>query len=165
MPLLASLYNAEGAKPQVRYLEGLDGIETVRQIFEKVGGDFVQIFPIDDVLSSEEFIHGREKHMARMRHQESKEGVHARKLILVADTNPELLPQFGFGEARLISKKDFPVHGEITVRGNHVFLFSYKSAVLGCVIVSHEIAMAIRALFDLAWKGAQEYPSKHAQKK
>lgn len=165
MPLLTNLYNAEGAKPQVRYLEGQEGIETVRQIFEKLSGDFIQIYPREDVLASEEFVHGRDDHKGRLRHQEVKAGVTARKLILVDDPAKLENENIGIGQARVIPRSDFPIHGEITVRGNHIFLFSYKSAVLACVVISHEIAEVMRAMFELAWRGAQEYPVRQSTQK
>ncbi|MBI5794291.1 hypothetical protein HZA87_04415 [Candidatus Uhrbacteria bacterium] len=165
MPLLTNLYNAEGAKPQVRYLEGPEGIETVRQIFEKLPGDFIQIYPREDVLATEEFVHGRLEHMQRLRHQEGKAGVSARKLILVDDPSKLENENMGVGQVRMLPRSEFPIHGEVTVRGNHVFLFSYKSAVLACVIISHEIAEVVRAMFELAWRGAQEYPVKQSTQK
>ena len=36
-------------------------------------------------------------------------------------------------------------------------MFSYKSVVLSLVITSKELADTIRALFDLAWEGAEKY--------
>ena len=56
MPLLSALYNAEGAKPQIRYLEGVEGVKTVRALFEKLSGDFVEIAPLDDVHQTSELM-------------------------------------------------------------------------------------------------------------
>lgn len=165
MPMLEALYNAEGAKPQVRYLEGAEGIETVRQIFERLPGDFIQIYPRDDVRATEEYVHGQDLHMQRIRHQGAKLGVKARKLIVVDDPGSLEGQDIGIGEARVVPGSEFPLHAEITVRGNHVFLFSYKSAVLACVVISHEIAEVVRALFELAWRGAQAYPKKVSENK
>lgn len=165
LPALLSMYNAEGAKPQVRYLEGAEGIETVRQIFERLPGDFIQIYPRDDVRATEEYVHGQDLHMQRIRHQGAKLGVKARKLIVVDDPGSLEGQDIGIGEARVVPSSEFPLHAEITVRGNHVFLFSYTSAVLACVVVSHEIAEVVRALFELAWRGAQTYPKKTSEHK
>lgn len=156
LPMLLALFNAEGAKPQIRYLEGLEGLKTLRETFEKMEGEFVQIVPYDDVLLAQEILqdlerHARELHAAKTPH---------RVLAVMEHPDRSKIPHVGDGEVRIVSTKDFPMHGEITVRGNHVFLFSYKSAMLAVVIISKEIADAVRGLFNLAWKGAEEYSSK-----
>ena len=66
----------------------------------------------------------------------------------------------GEGQWRMLPPEKFPIHASIVVRKDYVFLFSYRSAILSVVIRSQEIADAFRALFNLAWDGAQGYPSK-----
>lgn len=158
LPLLVGMFNAEGVKPQVRYLEGIEGIETARQIFERMNGDYVQIFPITEMLRSEEYAHGRESHLKKLRTHHEAAGTNVRKLVVVQDVN-EKLPDIGYGEARILPASEFPIHAEITVRGGHVFLASHKTSVMAAVLISQEIADAVTALFNLAWKGAQSYPS------
>ncbi len=156
MPMLHALFNAEGAKPQIRYLEGPEGLETVRGTFEKLEGEFVQIYPHDQVQASEELIHGQGEHHVTLRNQQTPH-----RVLLVVDKMDGLtLPEMGTGEFRLLSHEKFPIHGSVTVRANHVFLYSYKSAILSVVVVSKEIADVVRALFDLAWMGASEHPTK-----
>ncbi|MBI4713819.1 hypothetical protein HY771_01375 [Candidatus Uhrbacteria bacterium] len=156
LPLLLALYNSEGAKPQIRYLEGPEGLQSLRQTFEKLEGEFVQILNIDDARAIKELEEGRSRHISTL--QQKK--VPYRVLAVSSTTNLEDLQKVGEGEIRRIPLSEFPLHGEIVIRGNHVFLFSYRSAILAVVIVSREIADAARALFDLAWKGADEYPSR-----
>src|SRR3989338_18231 len=156
LPMLLALFNAEGAKPQIRYLEGSEGLKTLRETFEKMEGEFVEIVPYDDVLATSEIMydherHTRELHLAKTPH---------RAIVVMENPDPSKIPNVGVGEVRFVSSKEFPMHGEIIVRGNHVFLFSYRSAVLAVVIISKEIADAVRGLFNLAWRGAAEYPSK-----
>jgi sugar-specific transcriptional regulator TrmB len=156
LPMLFALYNAEGAKPQIRYLEGPEGLKTVRQTFERMEGEFVQIISHDDALASKELNEGRETHIQNLRNERSPHRV----LAVMDNPNPTVVAEMGVGEWRIIPSKDFCIHGDITVRGNHVFLFSYRTSVLAVIIVSKEIADAVRALFNLAWKGAEGYPSK-----
>lgn len=156
LPLLYSLYNAEGAKPQIRYLEGLEGLKTVRQNFEQLEGEFVQIIAFDEALASKELEYGRELHKNNLKNKR----VPHRILAVMEKPDPEAVSNLGVGEWRIVPSKDFPTHGDITIRGNHVFMFSYRSSVLAVVIVSKEIAESLRTLFDLAWKGAEGYPTK-----
>ncbi|MBI5369717.1 hypothetical protein HZA85_00795 [Candidatus Uhrbacteria bacterium] len=156
LPLLLALYNAEGAKPQIRYVEGFEGLKTVHQTFEKLEGEYMQILPLDDAMSAPELEADRPRHVSALLAERT-----AHRILAITDKyRPADLPDVGIGEMRMIPASEFPMHGEIVIRGNHVFLFSYRSAVLSVVIVSKEIADAVRVLFELAWKGAQEFPSK-----
>lgn len=152
MPVLESLFNTEGAKPQVRYLEGIEGMEAARAIFESLSGDAVQIYPLDHVAKFEQALHGRAEHIERL----SKQDFKAR--MIAVTTNEKVakkLPMIPGAERRYVDAAAFPIHGEISVRGNHVFMFSHKSAVLSTIIVSQEIADVVRALFDMAWMGGK----------
>ena len=156
LPMLLALFNVEGAKPQIRYLEGPEGLETVREIFLSLSGESVQIVPYSDVQSIEELIKGHHEHTRRFVEQKAP----YRTLLVVKKDAPVDVPVLEHGQVHLIPEEKFPIHGEITVRANHVFLYSYKSAVLSVVIISKEIADAVRALFNLAWEGAAAYPKK-----
>lgn len=157
MPMLEALYNAEGAKPQVRYLEGVEGVKTVRALFEKLSGDFIEIVPMDDVHETGELMGGeREVHHAVLRSR----GTKYRVLAITKNTDPLCLPDMGEGAWKMLPPEKFPIHGSIVVRKDYVFLFSYKSGILSVVLRSQEIADAVRALFELAWDGAKGYPSK-----
>ncbi len=156
LPLLLALYNAEGAKPQIRYLEGPEGLRSLRQTFEKLDGEFVQILSIDDALATRELMEENPKHVSALRQAKTS----YRILAVLDKSEPKDIPDMGEGEIKMIPFSKFPHHGEITIRGNHVFLFSYRSAVLAVVIISKEVADTARALFELAWKGAEEYQSR-----
>ncbi|MBU0646015.1 hypothetical protein KJ611_00860 [Patescibacteria group bacterium] len=156
LPLLLALYNAEGAKPQIRYLEGSEGLQTVRQTFNKLEGEFIQIVPYDDLKAFEEIMAQQSEHLKELAEQNAS----YRALLVMKDPKVENIPKALNGEARVIPADKFPIHSEITVRGNHILLYSFKSAILSVVIVSQEIADAIRALFDMAWLGTENYPSK-----
>ncbi len=156
MPMLHALFNAEGAKPQIRYLEGAEGLETVRTVFEKLEGEFVQIYYHEQVQRTEEIIHGQGQHHTTLLQKKTPHRV----LLVVEDPDHVTLPEMGEGEFRMLPKEKFPIQGSVTVRGNHVFMYSYKSSILSVIIVSKEIAEVIKALFELAWVGAEGYPSK-----
>jgi HTH-type transcriptional regulator, sugar sensing transcriptional regulator len=155
LPMLLALFNVEGAKPQIRYLEGPEGLQTVRETFVALQGEYLQIVPLDDVATVKEIMATREDHLGKLAATEAK----YRALIVTADASSELALA-KHGEARVLPADTFPIHAEITVRENHVFLYSYRSAVVAFIIVSKEIADTVRTLFDLAWKGAEAYPVK-----
>jgi sugar-specific transcriptional regulator TrmB len=152
MPVLESLFNTEGAKPQVRYLEGIEGLETVRATFESLEGEYIQIYPLDEVSKFDQALHGRAEHIERL----NKMGMKGREIAVTSNEKlARKLPMVDGVERRYVSQATFPIHGEISVRGNHIFMFSHKSAVLAMIIVSQEIANVMRALFEMAWMGGK----------
>lgn len=156
LPMLFALYNAEGAKPQIRYLEGLEGVKTARAIFEKLSGEFLEIYPVEESLNTTELMEAREHHHSNLRHQNTSHRI----LAVMEHVDENMLPHMGEGEFRIVSTLEFPIHGSISIRENYLFLFSNRSSILSVVIISKEIANVARALFNLAWKGAKDYPSK-----
>lgn len=155
LPMLMALFNAEGAKPQIRYIEGTEGLQTLRETFEKLEGEFVQIISVDEAQSIKEMMQEHPRHASSL---QEKKAPH--RIIAVVDQKTHAdIPHVGVGEIRCIPASEFPLHGEITVRGNHVYLFSYRSAILSIVVISKEMADAFRILFNLAWKGAESYES------
>lgn len=155
LPVLIALYNVEGTKPNIRYLEGPEGIVSVHEIFEGMDGEFIEIVSLDDVESIQDLIrHKQEKHLEELK----KRGVPYRLIAVTKDPNPARIPALPGGEVRIVPAEKFPMHGDIVVRGNTTFLYSFKRALLGVIVTSQEISDTVRALFNLAWEGAQKYP-------
>ncbi len=155
-PMLSALYNAEGAKPQIRYMEGMEGIATVREMFEKLDGEVIQFAPFQPSVMAEELSIGRSEHIQKIHSVNS-----AFRILLVTDqTDPSKLPDLPNVEIRMIPSARFPTDAEIVVRGNTICLYSFKSAILAVVITSLELANGVRSLFELAWAGAEKYPTR-----
>lgn len=155
-PMLSALYNAEGAKPQIRYMEGVEGIATVRELFEKLEGEVIQFVPFEPPIVADELRIGKEEHMQHVHGP----AVMFRVLLVTDETDFSKIPSFPNTEVRRIPRAQFPSDAEITVRGNTICLYSFKSAILAIVISSKEIADGYRSLFELAWQGAEKYPSR-----
>jgi sugar-specific transcriptional regulator TrmB len=155
LPKLMALYNAEGVKPQIRYLEGPEGILSVHEIFQEMPGEFVEIVSMDDVEGIQDLIrHKQEEHREELR----KRGASYRLLAVMKNPDPAKVPKLPGGEVRVVPAEKFPMHGDIVVRGNTVFLYSFKHTLLGIIVTSQEIADTVRAMFNLAWEGAEKYP-------
>jgi len=159
LPQLAALYNVEGAKPQIRFLEGLEGIKTIHEEVYTLKGEAIQIIPFDD---AQDFV-GRvqaENYKKQAQAKLSRMQVPVRALLVIENKNLlEHLPKMQDNiQLRIIPAEDFPIHGEITIRDDRVIMFSYKSALVAIVITSQVIADTLRAMFELAWIGAAKYP-------
>ena len=155
-PQLLALYNQEGVKPQIRYLEKMAGLQTARQIFAELKGDFMQIVPCDDLTNVQGFLENQDEYLKDLNQQK----INYRALLVMKDPQIDKIPKVIGGEARLISADEFPIHSEITVRDDHVFLYSFKEEILSVIIISQEIADTVKALFNLAWRATETYPSK-----
>ncbi len=155
LPMLMALFNTEGPKPSVRFLEGEEGLESVRQMFLGLTGDFVQIVSYDDVLKRRELILGSEDHLKHLKAQR----VRARAILIVKDPAAARVAKLPEVNVRLVSAELLPMRGEITVRGSMIFLYAYYPTVLSVIVTSKEMAASLRALFELAWKGADKISS------
>ena len=132
---------------------------TILEIFENVEGDIIQMVPIEEVERIHELISERSNHIEKLKQQ----GASCRTLAVMKEVNFDRLPVFSKLEVRAIPEEKFPIHGEISVRGNTVFMYSYKSTLLGLVVTSKELADTFRAIFELAWNGASQYPEKKGE--
>ena len=158
LPQLMALYNVEGAKPQVRFLEGIEGIKTVQEEFARSNGEVVQIVPADDVLD----FFGRVNDFPRSEVLKDVKKPHmpVRALLVAKDESVmEHYPEFVNTEVRIIPFEKYPIHGEINIQDDRVVMFSYKSALVSIIITSQVLADSLRAMFELAWLGAKDYPT------
>jgi sugar-specific transcriptional regulator TrmB len=152
IPFLLALQQKDGTKPHVRYFEGKEGMLAVRELFLGLEGEFVQVVPYVDAREQEEIAQNADKHLGDIEYKEI-----AHRVLLVVD-NPKdcVVPRLSCGEVCLVSKEEFPLQSEITVRANHVFLFSYDPTLLSVVLEDASIARALKGLFDLAWKSVKK---------
>ncbi|MFH0856328.1 MAG: hypothetical protein V1860_00320 [bacterium] len=57
-------------------------------------------------------------------------------------------------EAKILDEKIFPVNNETNIYANKIAIASYGREMFGMIIQSEEIARSQRAIFEIAWKGA-----------
>jgi len=155
LPKLLAIHNVGENKPQIRYLEGFEGIASVTKLFEETEGEFVQIVNIDEVEQLRNFFQYQNKHLASLR----KHGVLYRVLAVMKEPDFSKVPNLPGGEVRLIPSEKFPLKGDISVRGNTVFMYSFQEKMIGIVITSADLANTIRQLFNIAWEGSGGYMS------
>ena len=155
-PKLSGLYNAEGAKPQIRYLEGTEGAKTVREMFQKLEGEIIQFSPFEPATTPDELTEGHEQHAKNI----ASQNVSSRALVVAENLTIDQIPAVQNLEIRLLPRAQFPTDAEIMVRGNTICMYSTKSAIIAVVITSQELANGVRSMFNLAWKAAEEYPSR-----
>lgn len=155
LPKLLAIHNIDGNKPQIRYLEGLEGVASVMKFFEETEGEFVQIVNADEVEQLRSFFQYRVRHLTSLR----QHGTPYRALVVMNEPNFSKVVNLPGGEVRLIPSEKFPLKGDISVRGNTVFMYSFQEKMIGIVITSADLANTIRQLFNIAWEGSSGYMS------
>ncbi|HBO16619.1 MAG: Transcriptional regulator, TrmB [Candidatus Moranbacteria bacterium GW2011_GWE2_35_2-] len=154
MPSLQNLYNSPKTKPFIRYFEGSEGIKAMYDDSLKSlkKGDEILAYVGEDILNNiPDYISDYVKRRV-------EKGVRTRGIYIESESiggymrkNKEQLR-----EARVLSKKEFPVKNETNIYANKVAIASYGAEMFGMIIESTEIANAQKAIFELAWKGAEK---------
>lgn len=156
LPDLEAISDAAGERPKVSFYEGEEGLEAMREtIFE------AKVDSLEDVISYDDLSHlfdeaQWQRHGSRLKQKKIK----ARVLYTseagrkASDASPDLW------EYREIPHKLFPMHGELTVYGNHVAMVALRGKLVGVIIESKEMAIMVRTLFELAWKQAEMHQKK-----
>lgn len=155
LPKLLAIHNIESDKPQIRYLEGFEGIASVMKFFEETEGEFVEIVNTDEADKMRAFFQYRARHLEALRQR----GVSYRVLAVMSEPDFSKVPVLPGGEVRLIPFEKFPLKGDISVRGNTIFMYSFQEKMIGIIITSVDLANTVRQLFNVAWEGSSGYMS------
>lgn len=155
MTSLQSLYNSPKTKPLIRYFEGKEGIKEMYEdsLRSLRKGDEILAYVGDDVYRDmpeylEKYIKQRIEKGIRVRGI-YKEAILAKKYM---EKNQEQLR-----EVKILSEKNFLISNEIDIYKNKIAIASYGKEMFGMIIESEEISRAQKAIFELAWKGADEF--------
>lgn len=151
LPGLVQMYDYAGEKPKVRFFEGKEGLETIKDEILKTKDKKIEaIFSKDElnqVFSDEE----AEKYYKRRL---------ARKIQVKALYTRSQGPFKDIAkgdELRIIPKDKFPITVDITIFSDKVALSSLKGKLVGVILENKEIAITFKSIFDLAWEAAEKY--------
>ncbi len=157
MPELQNLYNSPRAKPLIRYFEGKEGITEMYEdgLRSCRKGDEILAYVGEDVLRH---LPTYAKDYVKRR---VEEGIVLRGIY---KNNPELAKYLKKSReqlrvARTLEEKYFPVANETNIYKNKIAIASYGTEMFGVIIESEEIARSQKAIFELAWKGAEKLVS------
>ena len=155
MPLLQNLYNSPKSKPFIQYFEGKEGIREMyedslktlkrgEEILGYVGEGITQYLP----EYTEDYVKRRTEKGIVFR------GIYkaASEIIPYMEKNKEQLRV-----GRILSEKDFPISNETNIYKNKIAIASYGKEMFGMIIESEEIAKSQKAIFELAWRGAEGF--------
>lgn len=158
MPGLHNLYNAPKIKPFIRYFEGTEGIKEMYEdsLRSLNKGDTILAYVGEGILVhlpeyTEDYVQRRVAKGVRIK------GIHKYDKTMdvhIQNNEKELR------EVVMLDKKDFPFDNEINIYKNKVTVASYGQEMFGMLIESAEFAKAQRAIFELAWRGAESFEKK-----
>lgn len=151
LPGLVQMHDYAGEKPKVRFFEGKEGLETIKdEILKTKDKKMEAIFSVDDlnqVFSDEE----REQYYKRRLAKKIQlKGLYARSKGPFKDVAKS-------DELRIIPRDKFPITVDITIFSDRVALSSLKGKLVGVILESKEIATTFKSIFNLAWEAAEKY--------
>jgi sugar-specific transcriptional regulator TrmB len=156
LPDLEAISDAAGERPKVSFYENEDGLEAMREIIfdsniEKME-DFISFDDLRHLLPKDQW----KRHNERL----AKRKIKGRTIYTSENYEQPSDATKHLWEFRRIPKKDFPMHGELTVFGNKVAMVALKGKLVGVIIESKEMATMVRSMFELAWLQAASFPQK-----
>lgn len=153
MPLLQNLYNAPKSKPFIQYFEGREGI---REMYED---SLKSLKKGDEILG---YVgEGVAEHLPEYANDYVKRRVEKGIVFRgIYKAVPGLMEYMKHNQkqlrvGRILSEKDFPVSNETNIYKNKIAIASYGTEMFGMLIESQEIARSQKAIFELAWRGAE----------
>jgi len=153
LPFLQNLYNSPKIKPKIQYFEGLEGIKEMYSDSLKSltkGGEIL-------VYSGQDVIKNLQKYTNDYIKERIKKGIWVKGIY---KKTPELVDYMSKNQeqlrtAKLVEENIFPMNCEINIYANKISIASYGREMLGILIESEEIAKSQKAIFGLAWRGAE----------
>ncbi len=165
LPDLAKLTRSHAEAPVVKFYDGADSIQTItREFAEKIkGSEIQQIYGISNLDRLNKYFPDIVTNQANP--ERISAGV--RSLFLYTCSEGPVLKLSDEVKNRLsmfVPTKDFNFTSDISIAGDYVALLALEgSKPSGITIRSQSIADGMRAVFDLAWKSASQYPENKSQ--
>lgn len=153
LPQLSSLYNPGGPKPSIRYYEGVEGIkkvmdETLETDPKRETIAYSTASDIHKYLGSD-WVYGYLERRA-------KAGIRQRAIIEDSPMGRKHKANDAkeLRQTRLVPQNKYQFNLQYGVYGNKVMLISFRD-LFGVIIDSKAVAETQRAIFELAWTGAE----------
>lgn len=150
LPGLSSLISLAGEKPEVKYYEGMEGLEAMRKVLFDSG-----IKQFDGVLGSLSALVKTVPEEMRVMYnlQTKKAGISGRQINLegsgdkLTTTNAILKDKLKFKHFKSKQK----TKGEVSVFGEYASFIVYGDKPYGILIRSKDIATVLQTMFEIAW--------------
>jgi len=155
IPEIKSLIGFSANSPKVQFYEGKDGfIEAQNDTLNMPRGSEILAyytgrgFYAEDQKTPSDYIKKRIEKNIRVR----AIGADTPEVRIWSENDAKQLR-----ESRMVPEEKFPCENEINIYGDKVSILSLTNEMIAVVIESKSIANTQRAIFELAWEGADKY--------
>lgn len=153
LPQLTSNYILSVERPVITTFEGVEGIKKIYEDTLKVNKTIYAVLQTSEV--DETLLHWLETYYATRR---IKNKLQADVIVSTGEWSDVYVKRRkeGFTNTLLVDNKLYPFAHEVNIYGDKVAFINYKKgeALIGILIHHPLIAQTMKAIFDLAWKGA-----------
>lgn len=147
---LQSVYNVLPNKPVVKFYEGKEGLKTMLDEFLQNESKEARLVyspdAVDDLFTKEERAEHRKKRLSKQIKTKS---------IYCDDKGQKISMELSL--LKRVPKEKFNFSSDVEIWEDKVMFASLKGHVSGVIIQSKSIADTLKAVFELAYEGAQTY--------
>ena len=149
VPALNAIYNRRD-RPRVRFFEGAKGLQNVYEDTLTSKETIRAIANVDDMHKA------LPDYFSKYYERRSRKGIHIRAIIPASPVGRERAAHDAEEkrESALVPIKEFSFSPEINIYDDKVMIASWREK-LGVIIESHEIADAMKKVYELAWAEAK----------
>lgn len=144
IPELHALISVAGARPEIGYYEGVEGLETMRAVL--FAGKATELFVIGSPEKYAKSIPEESVYVQNVRLEKSR--IKIKQIVLFDKKKPKA--EVGGSTWRYL-KVDKLESGEAAIFGDYVSLIVYLEKPYGFLLKSKEISQVLKKLFDAAW--------------
>lgn len=155
MPELKAIEKTVGDRPRVQLFEGPEGImSALRDTLNQPDGSQIVAY-----ATGEGFYETVPEFTTEYLKQRVKKKIYVRAIAPDNQINRDHIKKDEElnRQTRLVPEDKFPFTNEIDIYGNKVAIMSLQGELLAVIIESESVAKTQRAIFELAWLGAEKF--------
>lgn len=154
MPGLEKIFNMMGDRPLVRFFEGVEGVNSIREeVIKERPDEIVSFFSLDAIFKifpdSEQNISNPSRVKRRIKS----------RIIYTYSKGKinKMTNKKEYKESRYVDNETFKLNGDISVYKNKTAITSlHNSTPVSVLIEDKGIALFMKEIFEIAWKGAKK---------
>jgi len=150
IPELNDIANTKGDKPNVRVFEGLEGLQSIREVLLKTKAKEINSFiPVDELFS----VFSEKEHKEVITKRRIKRKIKS-QIFYTRDKGPfsEAENKEANRDAIWVDKKQFPFNAGIDIYENYLAIYTFKGKLMGILIEDHKVASTMKSIFQMLWK-------------
>jgi hypothetical protein len=153
LPGLEALIAMAGEKPEVKYYEGLEGLEAMQALIYEAKTDYINVIACSERVRETLPEETRVMHSYKLK----KRDIPGRQINIIDSPKAYSQPiiELKNWQVKTISRKGFSFRGEIACFSHFIALVVHTQKPLGIVIKSEDLSATFEVLFDIAWNSGQ----------